>query len=152
MAYDQHTVLICTTALRQDTNNMWRGLSNSIGIPYDASPVNSLPGTCGVPLAVTLDVVNPWFTTPTHWLASAWELPDYETLLASLKAGNIPTREWLTLNLTQNRARTAAQSLYSRTQGLQPGQKMHVVVAENIAAALIETGLNRVPNRPIGGL
>lgn len=151
MANNSHTVMICTQALRQDTNNMWRGLLMTNGVTfYDASPVNSLPGTHSVPLAATLLTVSPWLTTPTHWLASAWELPTFAALVDSLKAGNIPTRDWLPLNLTQQRARAAGQGLYSRTQDWDPNGTLQTyeVVAQNIAAALTELGLVQIPSKP----
>jgi hypothetical protein len=149
MPVTNFTVIVCTAALRANTNNMWRGLSNSQGIPYDASPVDSLPGTHSVPLAPTLNDVSPWLTTPTHWMAASWEFPDYPTLIASLKAGNIPTRDWLPFNLNQNAARTAGQNLYSKTT-VQDEREPYVLVADTIAAALSELGLVKIPSRPLG--
>lgn len=131
---------------------MWRGLANEAGISYDTSPVNSLPGTQGIPLAPTLNATSPWLTTPTHYAASAWELPTFANLIASLKAGNIPTRDWLPFNLTQARARTAGQNLYARTQDWDPAGPLatYQVVQQNFAAALTELGLQRIPSPPLG--
>lgn len=134
---------------------MWRGLVNPLGIPYDANPVNSTVGVHNIPLAGTLDPVTPWTTPPTHWLASAWELPTFAELLASLKAGNISSRDWAPFNLNQTRARTAGQSLYARTVNwtgseFDPDASLQRsnIVEGNIAAALAELGLQKVPRRP----
>jgi len=147
--------MICTEALRQDTNNMWRGLSNPLNIPYDASPTNAVPGTHGVALATVLNSTTPWTSTPTHWLASAWELPTFADLLASLKAGNITSRDWAPFNLNQQRARTAGQSIYSRTvdwTGLETdpdaSEQRRLIVRGNLAAALTELGLFQIPDKP----
>lgn len=155
MPNNSHTVLICTAALKQDTNNMWRGLSNPLGIPYDLSPVNSSPGTHTVPLAGTLIPETPWTTPPTHWMASSWELPTFVDLLAALKAGNIPTRDWLPFNLTQTRARAAGQSLRAWTVNWLGSEfdadaslQRVTLMDANIAAALAEMGLQKVPGRP----
>lgn len=126
---------------------MWRGLIRPEGFSYDSSPVDSLPGVHSVPLAATLNATSPALTTPTHWMASAWDFPALATLLVSLKAGNITSRDWAPFNLNQNRARTAGQSLYSRTQDWDPNGSVETyqVVAQNIAAALTETGLKQIP-------
>lgn len=132
---------------------MWRGLTNPLGIPYDdPTKVDGVPGTHSVPLAPTLNATSPWLTTPTHWLASSWELPTFADLLATLKAGNIPTRDWIPFNLTQQRARTAGQSLIYRTQDWDPNgtKQTYEVAAENIAAALAENGLQKIPHPPLG--
>jgi hypothetical protein len=69
--------------------------------------------------------------------------------MVTLKAGNVPTRDWLPFNLNQQRARTAGQSLYTRTQ-IADGREASVIVQENIAAVLAELGLKRIPSVPIG--
>ena len=151
MPFNQHTVVVCTAALRQDTNNMWRGLSNSTGVQYDASPVDSLPGTMSVPLAATLDTVDPWFTTPTHFLASTWELPEFSTLMTTLKAGGgniITSKDWSPYNLNRQRSIAAASALYSRTVQLQVGEDPSTVANTNINAALTELGLQKIPSKP----
>lgn len=150
MAFNQHTVLVCTAALRQDSNNVFRAIPNEIGSTYDSSPVNSIPGTFSVPLAVTLNTTNPWNTPPTHFLAATWELPAYADMLASIKAGVFSAVDWAAYNLTAQRAAAVGRSLYTRTQVWDPNGPLHTyeVVAQNIAAALTELGLQRVPDRP----
>lgn len=131
---------------------MWRGLTRPDGILFDPSPPDTLPGLQAVPLAGTLNATSPWLTTPTHWAASAWDLPSFTELLATLKAGNIPTRDWLPFNLTQARARTAGQSLYARTVDWDPNGTLTTaeVAQANIAAGLAANGLQRIPSQPLG--
>jgi len=149
MAYaEQYTIMICTVALRQDTNNMFRGLSDLAGRSYDTSPINSLPGTCSIGLAATLNSTSPWLTTPTHYMGGTWETLSYQQLMTDLKAGAIPTRDWLPFNLTQSRAKAAGQALYTRSQAADE-REPSVIVAENLAAALAELGLQRIPNAPL---
>lgn len=149
MGVNNYTVMICTAALKQDTNNMWRGLTDPNGEAYDNRPVDSANGVHSVPLAVTLNATSPWLTTATHWMAGGWTYPDFPALVATLKAGNIPTRDWLPFNLTQNRARAAGQALYSKTVIDDGTRETYLVVEDAISQALAETGLKRVPSPPI---
>jgi hypothetical protein len=141
-SFNNHTIMICTAARRQDTNNLFRAVPNETGGTYDSSPVNSVPGTLSVPLAVVLDTTSPWTTTPTHYLGGTWELPLYADLMASIKDGTIDLSaiNWANFNLTAQRARAAGQSLYTRTQVWDPNGPLKTgdVVAQNIAAALLE--------------
>jgi hypothetical protein len=75
MAFDNHTVMICTAALRQTRITCFRGLPSEIpGVTYDETPVDSLPGVFSTKLALTLNATSPWLTTPTHYMAATWEL------------------------------------------------------------------------------
>jgi len=163
MASNSHSIVICTGALRQDTCNMWRGLPRG-DEAYDNSPVEitPAPGTGfhkrGCALAATVAASStPWTVAPTHWLVSAWEVPEFDTLLSQLKAGGqetLTTRDWAPFNLTRNRAIAAAQALYYRTMHWDPvtGDAARLVLqAENLAAALGQYpggALALIPDKP----
>lgn len=154
MGVTNYTVLICTNALRLDTCNLWRALTiEESGEHYDNSPVeleaSPRPGS-GVhvrKMAATLNAVDPWTTTPTHWLGGGWLFPSGPTLVAQLKAGNVPSVDLLPYNLTQNRARTAAQALYSKTVQDDGTRETYLVAEDARAQALAETGLKFIPSQ-----
>ena|SRR5205085_10934763 len=154
MANNSNTVLICTAALRQDTNNLFRAVPNTAypGQTYDSSPVNSLPGIFSVPLAPTLNAITPWTTTPTHYLGSTWELPSFDALMASIKNGtlDLSSVNWANYNLTKQRAGAAANALYYRTQDWDPNGSLQTyeVLDQNVTAALTELGLQKIPTQP----
>lgn len=172
MPSNSHTILICTDAMRMDANNLFRGLPRTPTMTYDDSPPEFDPnpgsGTFGTRLASAAAIAasaTPWLVPVTHWMASAWELPNFAAMMATLKAGgldNITSRDWAVFNLNKNRAIAAGSSLYSRTMDwlgsemdLDAAEQRTAIVSANMAAALAEAAavpLQKIPSQPRPGL
>lgn len=165
--HNSHTVMICTSAARQDVNNMLRGLpkNDGTGETYDGSPVEftAQPGSGTMsrmlaPVTTLNASATPWTVAPTHWLASAWELPTYEQVMTTLKAGGLETltsRDWSFYNLNRTRAIAAGQALITRTVDwlgseldLDAAEQRTALMQANIAAALDALGLAYIPFPP----
>lgn len=165
MPNNSHTVLICTDAMRQDANNLLRGLPRTANETYDSSPPEFTPqpgsGTFGRRLgsaSVIAASSTPWTAPTTHWGAFAWELPNFATIMATLKAGGLDTitsRDWSVFNLNRQRANAAATSLYSRTVDwlgsefdLDAAEQRVAISSANITAAFAAVGVNFIPDAP----